>query len=497
MLKKIKEIYKNIKNLNSSVSNYKDESIIQSLPTVAYVNKAVKLLENSCYDEAEKILKSALDISLQDNLVYKNLGKISEYRKDFITAAEYYEKSVRLNPHDKEINLRLGMCYLYSNCLDKAIDSFEKAKKITPLEPEVYTGWGMTLMRQKKYALAHEKFNEACRLNKYNFSAILLSAAMEIRLEDYASADEKLSFLVKVAPNENSFYEYSNLKFLQEKYDEAEFYALKALEQNRLMLPAYFALGDVYAARGELEKLETTFQNALNLRLENEAMHCEWGKAYLQLMEFDKAREQFNFSLEKCNIFLEPKLCLALLDAYAQDFSLLNELGERNAQETFIQSAYGLKYLYENNYRQAEEMFKKALKTDKLQIYNYYFLAKLYMAQNNDYKVREYFDKFLSYAPRYVSGLIEYSKWLIKVSDFEDAQRKLRKAQKLAPENLEILNLLFIVQYTLVKNNVCEYNIKETLLLAQKTIETGEFNYEPQRQELENMLNDITGGQNH
>ena len=188
MLKKLKQIYQNIRHLNSSVDNYKDESIIQSLPSVAYVNKAIKLIKNKKYDEAQEILESALDISSQDSLVYKYLGKIAEYKKDFKKAVENYEISSKLNDQDKEIWLRLGMCRLYSNMLDEAIEAFTKADKIIPLNTDVYTGWGMVFMKQKKYALARDKFNYACKISKYNYTAILLSAVMEMRLQDYTSA---------------------------------------------------------------------------------------------------------------------------------------------------------------------------------------------------------------------------------------------------------------------------------------------------------------------
>ena len=195
MFKGLKGIYNKIKNLNKSIDTYKDESIVQSLPTVAYVNRAKKLVEEGEYEEAKKILLSALDISKQDYLVYKYLGRIYENEQDFKNAIANYEKVIALNPNDKDIYLRYGMVSLYSENLENAIGSFEKAEKITPNNSDVYTGWGMVLMKMKKYALARDKFVLAAQFNKYNFTAILLSAVMESRIGEYASAEEKLRFL--------------------------------------------------------------------------------------------------------------------------------------------------------------------------------------------------------------------------------------------------------------------------------------------------------------
>ena len=214
----IKNIFENIKDLNHTVDNYKSDSIIQSLPTVACVNKAKKLIREQKFEEAENVLKKALDISDQDSMIFKYLGKIYEQKGKFQQAEEYYRRSTKLNPNDKEIWLRLGMTLLNSQKLDEAISAFEKGDKITPYNTDVYTGWGMALMKQKKYALARDKFQMASQISKYNYTAILLSAIMEVRLNDYDSAEIKLKFLAKVAPNESSTYEYANLKFLKSDY---------------------------------------------------------------------------------------------------------------------------------------------------------------------------------------------------------------------------------------------------------------------------------------
>ncbi len=79
----IKNICNDIKDLNFSVDKYNTDSIIQSLPTVATVNRAKKLIEDKKYDEAEALLKKALDISQNDAGAYKYLGKIAEYKTEF------------------------------------------------------------------------------------------------------------------------------------------------------------------------------------------------------------------------------------------------------------------------------------------------------------------------------------------------------------------------------------------------------------------------------
>ena len=490
----IKNICENIKALNFSVDEYKNDSIIQSLPSIACVNRAKKLIDQKQFDEATTLLKKALDISNQDSLAYKYLGKISEYKGQFSTAVENYEQAAKIAPNDKEIWLRLGMSYLNCEKFDNAIEAFETADKVTPCNTDVQTGWGMALMRQKKFALARDKFLTAIKISKYNFTAILLSAVMEIKLNDFEAAEMKLKFLAQVAPNEGSLYEYAHLKLLKSDFKEAEKYAKKAIEINKHMLPAYFILGEIYSLQKNLEKTEQNFNKALENDLEDCSFRFEWGKAYMRLFEFSKAKTQFEKSIEQNDSYLGPKIGLALVNAYDGDFFLLGELKEKHGDNTYIQEAIGLENLAQGKIEEAIDFFKKALRTDNKQTYNYLNLVECYKKLGDNYKVREYYEKFISENPNYIEGLLSYSRWLVDVSDFQDAQRKLRRAEKLAPENSEVLSLLFLCLYTLVKNNICEYNIREAISVAEKASKiSGNFKYQKEKEELENILIDIQG----
>ncbi len=487
----LKKVTKEVKDLNISVNSYQKDTVIQSLPTIAYVNRAKKALEQGNLAEAENILKKALDISQQDPLVYRYLGKINEKQGKFSQAVDYYTKSAKINPQDKEVWLRLGMSQLNSKLIEESITSFEKANKVSPMNTDVYTGWGMALMRLKKYKLARDKFLTAVKINKYNYTAILLSAVMEVRLCDYESAEMKLAFLTKVAPNESSTYEYANLKLLKANYKEAEMYATKSININPQMLPSYFILGEIYSITHNLEKTEKTFRIALSNDLENSTLHYEWGKAYLRFYDDDKAQEQFELALQMEPDFIEAKAGLALTQAYKQNFAILDGLKEKYGENLYIQEALGLEKYHNGQYEDAAEMFKKVIRTDDKQTYNYLNLAKTYSKLNDKVKTREYFDKFTLHNPQYLKGLVEYSKWLIEISDFADAQRKLRKAEKLDNKNTEILNMMFYCSYKLVKDNICEYNVKEAISIADRIKPFEAFKYPTEYNELKVILENL------
>ena len=150
-----------IKNLNNSIEKYKKDTIIQSLPTLTYVNRAKKMLEQNDYEGAEKVLLEALELPQKDPLVYKYLGAVYERTGRNDLAIENYQLSADINPQDKNIWQRLGFCLVTAGKFEQAEKSFENSDRVHSGVSETYAGWGMALMKQKKYSEAREKFTQA------------------------------------------------------------------------------------------------------------------------------------------------------------------------------------------------------------------------------------------------------------------------------------------------------------------------------------------------
>ena len=165
----LENITKKIKDLSNSIDKYKEETIIQSLPSYTYVNRAKVLIAKGEFDVAEKILQKALELPQKDALVYKYLGAVYEKKGEIDKSVEAYQTSAELNPQDKNIWQRLGFALVSVGKYENAIKSFENSNKVQPSNSDTFTGWGMALMKQGKFAEAQAKFVDAARFNKYNY----------------------------------------------------------------------------------------------------------------------------------------------------------------------------------------------------------------------------------------------------------------------------------------------------------------------------------------
>ncbi len=479
-----------IKTLSSSVDKYKKDTVIQSLPSLTYVNRAKKLIEQNKFFDAEDILLKALELPQKDALVYKYLGVVYEKTDRNELAVESYQMSADLNPQDKNIWQRLGFALISIGKFEQAEKSFENSDRVHSGVSETFAGWGMSLMKQKKYSDAREKFTRSVKLNKYNFSAVFLCAVMEIKLEMYDKADAKLSFLSNVCPNEGNTYEYARLKAIKDDYENAIHYAKKALEYNSNMLPAYILLGQVYSTIADKDNALKSFETAFEKELISLSLFLEWGKVLQKFEKYDEALEKllkaYEYDAENYDVLATLGFCYALKKDFVQAEPILQKVYEKEPENKKVKQALAI-IAYENEETdKAISMFK----SDDEDAVNCYYLAKCF-ERNNDYiRTIDYYEACLRFNPQYITAYIDYVKYLIFKEEYADAQRKLRKALKIEENNVILLNLMFNVSYILVKDNIYEYNVKETLAVAEKieSINPDLFEYPGQKQELVKLL---------
>lgn len=486
----LKNIIDKVKSLNNSVDKFKADTVIQSLPALTYVNRAKVLIEQNKYEEAREILLKALELPQEDALVYKYLGLVYERLGDFEKSVENYQTSADLNPQDRNIWQRLGFALISIGKYENAVKSFENSDRVQANNSDTFTGWGMALMKQHKYTDAHDKFIEAVKHNKYNFSAVFLCAVMEIKLEMYDKAEMKLTFLANVCPNANNTFEFARLKYLKKDYDSAIHYAHKSLDFNPNILPSYILLGQIYALKFDMENSLKYFETAQEKKLTNAALYLEWGKVLEKFEQFDEAilklLKALEFEPDNIEINSYLGLCYASRKEFNEAQPLLEKVLAKEPENKIVKQALGIVAYEHDDINKALEL----LRADDEDAVNSYYLAKCYEKMNNDTKVKDYYENAILFNPKYIAAFTDYSRYLISRNEYPEAQRKLRKALKADENNIILLNLMFYVSYILVKENLCEYNVKETLSIAEKVenIDRNLFEYPEQKAELTAIL---------
>lgn len=494
MFTKLKELVNKILNLSKLLDNYKKESVVQAMPSLAYVNRAKKCIERQEYQKAEKILEDAMELPQEDALVYKYLGIICERTNRLADAIVAYKKSANLNNSDKEIWRLLGFALMNTNKCEEAIESFENANKINPANTDIFAGWGMALMKLKRNNEAHEKFMESVRLNKYNFMALLLAAIMEVRTGQYNEAEAKLNFLANVNPNETNTYEYANLKYIKKDYDSAIHYANKALEFNPNMLPVYLLLGKLYTIKGNKKESIKAYKTAKEHKLETPHLYFDWAVTLQIWEDFKEAKEHFLDVLNTAPNEEEAKAGLALVEACLCNIdraeAIMTTIKNLDDTNYLFAKATGVISMFNSDFETAIRKFKTA--QDKMPFDNTLnlYMAVCYDELNDSNNAKEYYESALLNAKDNLKAYQKYADFLTKHQEYESAQRKLKRALKLDENNINTLNKLFHISYILVKENNSEYNVKEALSIADKikSIDKDAFLYPEECTDLEKII---------
>lgn len=90
------------------------------------------------FDEAEEILKKAININNQKEFAYANLSLIYEEKQDYKKSLEYAQKAYNENPYNIEISVNLARKYLLNKKYEEAIDIYLKLLKLKKNESGYY-----------------------------------------------------------------------------------------------------------------------------------------------------------------------------------------------------------------------------------------------------------------------------------------------------------------------------------------------------------------------
>ena len=100
--------------------------------------EAVDLLRAGKFDEAERVLKSALDADVTHGPSHNNLGKIYFHQGKYYLAAWEFQYAARLMPHQPEPRNNLGMVFEQVGRLDDAVQWYGRASELESDNPQLF-----------------------------------------------------------------------------------------------------------------------------------------------------------------------------------------------------------------------------------------------------------------------------------------------------------------------------------------------------------------------
>ena len=254
----------------------------------------------------------------EKNNKYYSAGMKEYYRKNWLKAIEYLEKSLNLEEKHYRTYFTLGKCYLNIHKKGKAEELFKEVIELDQKNVYARLELGKLYAKQGREEEAEKLFKEYIQLD---------SKGLYARLE------------------------LGKLYAKQGKEEESEKLFKEYIELDRKGLHPRLELGKLYAKQGKEEESEKVFKECIELDRKNVYARLELGKLYAKQGREEAAEKIFKECIELDRKGLHPRL----------------ELGKLYAKQ--------------GKEDKAEELFKEIIELDQKNVYTRLELGKLYAKQ--------------------------------------------------------------------------------------------------------------------
>jgi outer membrane protein OmpA-like peptidoglycan-associated protein len=147
--------------------------------------------------------QSAKDLVQQGDMHYS--------KKDYKKALGFYLDALNLNPDDANVNLKVGMSYLYSETKSKAAGYIDKAFRLNPsINDDINYHLGVAFQNTNEFKKAIDQFEQFKKRRK-NLAEIADKKIAECRIADSLSQYELNVIIENIRPINSPYNDYSPL----------------------------------------------------------------------------------------------------------------------------------------------------------------------------------------------------------------------------------------------------------------------------------------------
>lgn len=215
--------------LDPAAAEYREAGLLAPGDAAVVNSVGVVLLKQKKFQEAIVQFKKAIDLDPLAPEAYANMGAVADEQADWNEGVKWYQTVLKLKGQDKNVRALLNCAFDYEALgnYKKAEDLLDKVHTLRPDDAEVATFVGDNFSFQKKWKSAIKAYLEATKLDAQN---------------RFAWRGLGIAYVA----------------------DEQEDKAIDALEKARALkaddATTLLVLGDVYMAKGELEKALAAFE---------------------------------------------------------------------------------------------------------------------------------------------------------------------------------------------------------------------------------------------
>ncbi len=376
-------------------------------------------LEGALYDfqdEYERALIEYYQALLYDSTsaqIYKAIARDLMRLQEYQSAIGYLKKAYKYNPDDPEILNYLGESYYNLKEFDRAVAYYERLFEMVPGNETVQNNLIFLYNSLKMYDRLARLYQRLAELHPEEDEYVMQHALALIKAGDLKAAEKAL---------------------------------YRVIERDSSRIGAYFLLGSIYQKQKQDEKAIEIYQKILKIAPDShEALtnlysylrkRQDWAsieRIYGELLKQDSTNVQVRLILAESYFFQEKfDSARVLLEPVLDDKDLRPTALEMLGRMAFQQKKY----------EEAENYFSLLTREQPENRFGWIFLAILYNRQQHYDRSIHVLRQALSVLPDDTDILSLYGNTLMQAGNLQEALEPLEKANRLAPEDVDIIAAL-------------------------------------------------------
>ena len=186
----IHNLFLSVESLNRQVNHYKIVSKEPAIPSYAYINWGLYLINSGKKEKGIEKLKQSVLMNKSNPEVYLNLGIAYAQDSNYDEALKNFRKAVRLDKNNARAWGYLAGIYAELDDKNYAKSAFEKSLKLDRTNPITYYNYGVFSVKNNQKEMAISLFKKAYILDPMNVQPLLMWGIILLQEEEYKSANE-------------------------------------------------------------------------------------------------------------------------------------------------------------------------------------------------------------------------------------------------------------------------------------------------------------------
>lgn len=386
------------------------------------------------YEEAKKVLLSALPLDVDNIVVYLNLSRVYMKLKEFEKAKESAYIAISIDDNSLAAYKMLGSVYQAMGNFTKALDIFKNTVLVMdPQDKDTFIFMSAIYGKSKEFDLAIASLETAVDIDPNDYQIFNnLGAAYSEKGE----TDLSIRFFKKAIQlngnSEDLFYNLGTAYYNSDDFLKAILAYSKAIEINPNSISVYNKIIQSYYKINQPQKAKQYLQELTQLQPNNPNWPLQLARLHRQQKNWEAAKASLNQALQ-----MNQKEVLETLKKACKD--------EPNNAETHIE--LGRAYQQLQRWGKALNSYERALKLDPNNTIALNLMGNVYTSKGSTHIAIEYYQKSLAINAKGDYVHLKIGKAYYEIKEFTLAIAHYQKSLAINPNNKKARNNLGVVYY--------------------------------------------------